>query len=114
METSDEVEEELEAVVSIVMDEIEIHRNPNDIEVQIKISPLTALNSEKCFVGFMLILRLEKNYPEHPPLIKASFIIQLNILPLKGINKSHGICNSFVYVNLASRLRIHEACRKSK
>ena len=40
METSDEVEEELEAVVSIVMDEIEIHRNPNDIEVQIKISPL--------------------------------------------------------------------------
>ena len=88
METSDEVEEELEAVVSIVMDEIEIHRNLNDIEVQIQISPLTALNSEKCFVGFMLILRLEKNYPEHPPLIKVSFIIQLNILPLKGINDS--------------------------
>ena len=87
METSDEVEEELEAVVSIVIDEIEIHRNPNNIEVEIQISPLTALNSEKCFVGFMLLLRLEKNYPEHPPLIKVSFIIRLNIPPKKGIKK---------------------------
>ena len=85
METSDEVEEELEAVVSIVIDEIEIHRNPNNIEVEIQISPLTALNSEKCFVGFMLLLRLERNYPEHPPFIRVSFVIRLNIPPLKGI-----------------------------
>ena len=84
METSEEVEEELEAVVSIVIDEIEIHRNPNNIEVEIQISPLTALNSEKCFVGFMLLLRLEKNYPEHPPLIKVSFIFRLNIPPLQN------------------------------
>ena len=111
METSDEVEEELEAVVSIVIDEIEIHRNPNNIEVEIQISPLTALNSEKCFVGFMLLLRLEKNYPEHPPFIRVSFIIRLNIPPLKGIMV---FSNSSVYINLASRLRIHEVCRKSK
>ena len=114
METSDEVEEELEAVVSIVIDEIEIHRNPNNIEVEIQISPLTALNSEKCFVGFMLLLRLEKNYPEHPPFIKVSFVIRLNIPPLKGIRCHMVSSNSSVYINLASRLRIHEVCRKSK
>ena len=72
MEAAEEVEEELEAVLAIIIDGIEIIRNPDSIEIKAQINPLTALDSEQCFVGYLLDLTLEKNYPDAPPVIKVS------------------------------------------
>ena len=73
MEASDEVEEELEAILAIIMDGIEVSRKSEAIEIQVQISPLTALDSDQSFVGFLLLLLLEKNYPEYPPKLQVSF-----------------------------------------
>ena len=72
MEGAEEVEEEIEAVLSIIIDGIEIMRKTDSIEVKAQISPLTALDSEQCFVGYLLELTLKKNYPEASPVIKVS------------------------------------------
>ncbi len=72
MEGTEEVEEEIEAVLSIIIDGIEIIRKSDSIEVKAQISPLTALDSEQCFVGYLLELTLKKNYPEASPVIKVS------------------------------------------
>ena len=72
MEAAEEVEEELEAVLAIIIDGIEIIRKPDNIEIKAQISPLTALDSEQCFVGYLLDLTLKKSYPDDPPVIKVS------------------------------------------
>ena len=74
MNASDEVEEELEAILAIIMDEIKVYRKLDAIEIQVQISPLTALDSEQSFVGFLLILTLERNYPEYAPKIMVSLV----------------------------------------
>ena len=75
MEAADEVEEELEAVLAIILDGIDIIRKPNCIIINAQISPLTALDSEQCFVGYLLELSLEKKYPEVPPVIKVRTVL---------------------------------------
>ena len=72
MNVSDEVEEELEAVHAIIMEGIEVHRKTDVIELQVQISPLTALDAEQSFVGFLLVLLIEKDYPTYSPSIKVS------------------------------------------
>ena len=72
MEALEEVEEEIEAIRAIIMDEIAVLRKSKAIEIQVQISPLTALDAEQRFVGFLLLLSLEENYPENPPKIKVS------------------------------------------
>ena len=71
MEAAEEVEEEIEAVLSIIIDGIDILRRSDCITIKAQISPLTALDSEQCFVGYLLELSLEKKYPEIPPMIKV-------------------------------------------
>ena len=80
MEAADEVEEELEAVLAIILDGIDIIRNPNCIIIKAQISPLTALDSEQCFVGYLLELSLEKKYPEISPMIK----VRTQLIKFKG------------------------------
>ena len=75
MKATIEVEEELESILAIIMDGIEISRKEELIEIQVQISPLTALNAEQSFVGFLLVLRLGKEYPDHPPKILVSILL---------------------------------------
>ena len=75
MNGSDEVEEELEAVLAIIMEGIEVNRKQDAIELRVQISPLTALDAEQSFVGFLLVLLIEKNYPMYSPSIKVSQLI---------------------------------------
>ena len=75
MKATIEVEEELESILAIIMDGIEISRKEEFIEIRVQISPLTALDAEQSFVGFLLVLRLEKDYPEHPPKILVSMLL---------------------------------------
>ena len=71
MNVSDEVEEELEAVHAIIMEGIEVHRKADVIELQVQISPLTALDADQSFVGFLLVLLIDENYPAYSPSIKV-------------------------------------------
>ena len=72
MEAAEEVEEEIEAVLSIIIDGIDILRKSDCILIEAQISPLTALDSEQCFVGYLLELSLKKDYPLVSPEIQVS------------------------------------------
>ena len=73
MEAAEEVEEEIEAVLAIIMEGIDILRKSDCIVIKAQISPLTALDSEQCFVGYQLELSLDKNYPLDAPAVQVLF-----------------------------------------
>jgi len=69
MELSEEVEDELEAVTSILdPDAIAIERQDSDgVRVEVKVTPLTASDKDLAHVGATLSLTLGPHYPEDPP-----------------------------------------------
>ena len=90
MEAAEEVEEEIEAVLSIIIEGIDILRKSDCIIIKAQISPLTALDSEQCFVGYLLELSLNKNYPLVAPAVQVCFckrfkkMFQTNTLRILG------------------------------
>ena len=55
------------------MEGIDILRKSDCIVIKAQISPLTALDSEQCFVGYQLELSLDKNYPLDAPAVEVLF-----------------------------------------
>ena len=70
---SEEVEDELEAVCSILDDDtIFIDRDPGGsqvVGVEVKVTPLTASDKDLAHVGATLALFLGPTYPDDPPTI---------------------------------------------
>ena len=70
---SEEVEDELEAVCSILDDDtIFIDREPGGsqvVGVEVKVTPLTASDKDLAHVGATLALFLGPTYPDDPPTI---------------------------------------------
>ena len=68
MELNEEVEDELTCVSSILFDIITVNReNPDQVQVELQIGPLTASDEEISYVGMLLVLSLGPQYPAMAP-----------------------------------------------